>query len=55
MTSKPKTPKTGRDASSGQFMGVKIAKPAVLPVKISQATIRAAVRSVLTERRPHKT
>ena len=54
MADKKPAPKIGRDASSGQFMGVKIARPAVLPAKVSEASIRAAVRSVVTERRPHK-
>ena len=43
-----------REATSGRYMGVKIAKPAVMPVKVSEASIREAVRSVLDERRSLK-
>ncbi len=55
MANKVKIPaKTGRTESAGRFMGVKIAKPAVMPLKVSEATIREAVRSVVDERRAQK-
>lgn len=47
--------KIERVAASGEFMGVKIARPAVPPLKASEASIREAVRSVVAERRTQKT
>ena len=55
MANKDKTSsKPVREATSGRYMGVKIAKPAVMPVKVSEASIREAVRSVVDERRSLK-